>query len=106
MGVTGLPIRKSAVEPAGLELQSNTSEQQHLDKAELDRTAVLIASGEESFPTWSSPEVQNYLAEAVRELRRQELLCFIARQIAIAIHCSHDTDERRTKHHDQINLFV
>ena len=52
----------------------------------LARTAALIATGEEPFPTGAPSNVQNYLAPAVRELRRKELLGFVARQLAYLIH--------------------
>lgn len=60
------------------------------DNTVLDRTAALIATGEEPFPIGFPLEVQNYLANAVRKLRRNELLRFVARQIALSIQSDGD----------------
>ena len=58
------------------------------DKLDVDRWARLIADGQVSFPAELSLLTQEVLAREVSQFRRQRLLKFIARVIAMDIYRS------------------
>jgi hypothetical protein len=58
------------------------------DKLDVDRWARLIADGQVSFPAELSLLTQEVLAREVSQFRRQRLLRFIARAIAMDIYRS------------------
>lgn len=63
-----------------------------LDNDQLERWAELIASGETPFPENLGARDSETLLAMVRSRRRQRLVRFIAREIAIHVHSARTQD--------------
>lgn len=64
-----------------------------------DRLVRLIAVGEVPFPSDADPEAALLLAGQVRSLRRQQLVEYVARQIAWSIHSDRARHDDRGDYH-------
>lgn len=57
-----------------------------LNDEQLRRWAQIVAAGEEPLPQDLEPSQTSALADRVRQLRRERLVGFIARQVALTVH--------------------
>jgi hypothetical protein len=69
--------------PAGEEARTGS---RLLSDEQLGRWAEIIAAGEEPLPQDLEPSQASALTHRVRQLRRQRLVGFIARQVALEVH--------------------
>jgi hypothetical protein len=71
---------------------------------DVERWAPIVADGQAPFPQHITPPTRKALIQRVAQLRRQRLLKFIARVIALDIHLSCDLTQERNEHVKAENL--